>query len=237
MVDEIGSRLLYEDNHLILVNKRCGELVQGDKTGDQPLLETLRGVHPHPGSQARKCLSRIGAPAGPADQRHRGLCQDLEGPGPHEPALRRIPGRKALLGAHRCAAPGYPPASCAHFLQRDPKTNKSRAFSEPGSERKAASLGYEVLLSLDRYHLLELDLHSGRHHQIRAQLQAMGIHIRGDLKYGARRSNPTGGISLHARSISFEHPVGARETVKVVADPRPVQDDPLWKKLEIYNSI
>jgi 23S rRNA pseudouridine1911/1915/1917 synthase len=236
MVDEIGSRLLYEDNHLILVNKRCGELVQGDKTGDQPLLETLREFirirDRKPGNVFLGLVHRLDRPTSGIVV----FAKTSKALG----RMNRLFAESRVEKRYWALTDALPPDTSGelrHFLQRDPKTNKSRAFSEPGSERKAASLGYEVLLSLDRYHLLELDLHSGRHHQIRAQLQAMGIHIRGDLKYGARRSNPTGGISLHARSISFEHPVGARETVKVVADPRPVQDDPLWKKLELYNSI
>lgn len=123
-----------------------------------------------------------------------------------------------------------------HYLRRDSGKNKSFAGTSPGNGKKEAVLRYRLLHSLQRYHLLEVELLTGRHHQIRAQLAQIAVHIRGDLKYGAARSNPDGGISLHARSISFEHPV-KHVPLDIDADPRTVQGDDLWKKFPIYDSM
>jgi 23S rRNA pseudouridine1911/1915/1917 synthase len=121
-----------------------------------------------------------------------------------------------------------------HWLRRNPALNKSFVVNGPGSDAREARLSYRVLLSLERYHLLEIDLQTGRHHQIRAQLAAIGCHIKGDLKYGAPRSNPGGGIHLHARQVSFVHPVRNGQ-LTIVADP---PQDPLWDAaLEKWRSL
>jgi 23S rRNA pseudouridine1911/1915/1917 synthase len=235
MVTDLGKRILHEDNHLIVVNKTCSELVQGDRTGDEPLLESLREYirvrDAKPGNVFLGLVHRLDRPTSgivvfAKTSKALGRMNRLFAEGQVE----------KIYWALVDALPPEPKGELRHFLERNPKTNRSRAFDGPKSGRKAASLSYEVLYSLDRYHLLSVQLHSGRHHQIRAQLEAVGVHIRGDLKYGARRSNPDGGISLHARSLAFVHPVSG-ESVAITADPRDVQDDSLWQNLDIYNSI
>lgn len=235
MVDELSQRILYEDNHLLVVNKACGELVQGDKTGDSCLLDELkefiRRRDAKPGNVFLGLVHRLDRPTSGAvifaktskslsrmnrmiaeskvDKRYWALVDRC--PNPHEGELR-------------------------HFMIKDSAKNRSKAFVQPGKGRKAAHLQYTLLAQTDSFFLLEIWLHTGRHHQIRAQFAEMGVHIRGDLKYGAKRSNPGGGISLHARSLAFIHPVSQKE-VRISADPRRVQDDSLWNKLDVYNSI
>ncbi len=235
MVGGIGERILFEDNHLIAVNKACSELVQGDKSGDRPLLEEVRDFirirDGKPGNAFLGLIHRLDRPTS-------GVLLLAK----TSKALSRMNSLFAGSGVGKyywALVDALPPSvegRLEHFLVKNAKTNKSKAFDSDGPRRKAASLDYRLIHSAERYHLLEIRLHSGRHHQIRAQLETLGVHIRGDLKYGAKRSNPQGGISLHARRLSFTHPV-SREEMDIIADPRPVQDDSLWKKLQIYNSI
>jgi 23S rRNA pseudouridine1911/1915/1917 synthase len=131
---------------------------------------------------------------------------------------------KKIYWAIVAERPAVDAGTLAHWLRRNPAQNKSYVVSGPAGGAKEARMSYRLLLSLERYHLLEIELETGRHHQIRAQLAAIGCHIKGDLKYGAARSNPGGGIHLHARQASFVHPV-RKVPVVIVADP---PDDPLW---------
>lgn len=216
--------VLYEDNHLIVVNKAVGEIVQGDKTGDEPLSETvkryLKEKYAKPGNVFCGVTHRLDRPV-------TGVVVFAK----TSKALSRM---NALFADHTkikkrywaivCGRPEEEAATLRHHLVRVEKMNKSFAYPRPKPNSKEAVLDYRVLAYGDRYTLVEVDLHTGRHHQIRCQLAAVGCPIKGDLKYGAPRSNPDGGISLHARSIEFEHPV-SHELVSVVA---PVPDGNLW---------
>jgi 23S rRNA pseudouridine1911/1915/1917 synthase len=139
-------------------------------------------------------------------------------------ALFRESGIRKIYWALVAEKPPAESGQLTHWLKRNAAQNKSYAVAGPGNGTREAKLGYHLLFSLERYHLLEIELHTGRHHQIRAQLAAIGCHIKGDLKYGSRRSNPDGGIHLHARQVSFLHPVKKIPLV-ITADP---PADPLW---------
>jgi 23S rRNA pseudouridine1911/1915/1917 synthase len=216
-------RVLYEDNHIIAVNKMPADIVQADRTGDPTLAdrvrEYVRQKHGKTGEVFLGIPHRLDRPTsgvvlfartGKALERMSALFR--------EGAVRKI------YWAMVCEKPPAEAATLVHYLRRNPEQNKSYASAEPSPGAKEARLSYRLLFSLERYHLLEIELHTGRHHQIRAQLAAVGCRIRGDLKYGAPRSNPGGGIHLHAREVSFIHPV-RNEPVRIVADPPP---DPLW---------
>ncbi|MDC6354228.1 MULTISPECIES: RluA family pseudouridine synthase [unclassified Robiginitalea] len=224
--------VLYEDNHLIAVSKRAGDIVQGDKTGDTPLPETVKDYIAHkyqkPGKVFLGVVHRLDRPT-------TGVIVFAR----TSKALSRMNRLFAEGGTRKTywALVGTPPPETAgrlvHWLERNPKQNKSyaRAKEVPGS--KQAILNYRLLGSLDRYHLLEIDLETGRHHQIRAQLAAIGSPIKGDLKYGFPRSNPDGGIHLHARRLEFIHPV-RQDPVSILA---PLPDDPLWEACGKLDSI
>ncbi len=216
-------QVLFEDNHLLVVNKRPGDIVQGDQTGDTPLSEIakayLKGKYAKPGKVFLGVVHRLDRPTS-------GILVFAR----TSKALSRM---NALFKAKQVrktywAIVGSPPPAesgkLVHWLQRNPKQNKSYAFEVEGANRKKAVLNYRLLKSLDRYYLLEVDLETGRHHQIRAQLASLGCPIRGDLKYGAPRSNPDGSIHLHARYLEFVHPV--RKTPLKITAPPP--EDPLW---------
>lgn len=217
--DSIASRILYEDNHLIVINKRVGEIVQGDKTGDEPLSETLKAFIAERDGKPGHVF--IGVP-------HR-LDRPVSGIAVFaktSKCLERLNGMFRDGGVHKtywaltCGRPEPAEGELAHWLVRNEKQNKSYATPDNGGKHpsgaKLARLRYKVLSDTDRYHLVEVELLTGRHHQIRCQLSAIGCPIKGDLKYGAPRSNPDGGISLHARSISFIHPV-RREPISLEA--------------------
>ncbi len=232
VVGEIARRILYEDNHLLVINKLCGELVQGDKTGDISLLENtkefIKKRNSKPGNVFLGLVHRLDRPSSGVlvfAKTSKALSRMN--------ALFKNAQVQKTYWALVDSAPPHREGLLEGYLLKDEKKNKSRAYAEDGKGRKKAGLSYRLLHQSQRYFLLEIRLHSGRHHQIRAQLQAVGIHIRGDLKYGAARSNPQGGISLHARKIGFVHPVG-RSKIEIEADPRLVQDDRLWQKLQIY---
>ena len=208
--DSIASRILYEDNHLIVINKRVGEIVQGDKTGDEPLSETLKAFIAERDGKPGHVF--IGVP-------HR-LDRPVSGIAVFaktSKCLERLNGMFRDGDVHKtywaltCGRPEPAEGELAHWLVRNEKQNKSYATPDKGGKHpagaKLARLRYKVLRDTDRYHLVEVELLTGRHHQIRCQLSAIGCPIKGDLKYGAPRSNPDGGISLHARSIRFIHPV------------------------------
>ena len=219
--------VLYEDNHIIVVNKQAGEIVQGDKTGDTPLSDLVKDYikvkYDKPGEVFLGVVHRLDRPVSGVVLFSR-----------TSKALSRL---NAMFASHEKVQKTYwaivanPPreerGTLIHWLTRDEKANKARAYDRevPGSKR--AVLDYELVGRSDRYYLLEVHLHTGRHHQIRCQLAKMGCPIKGDLKYGAPRSNPDGSISLHARRLCLEHPV-SHETVNVAAD---VPNDKLWKTL------
>lgn len=219
--------ILYEDNHLIIVNKAVGEIVQGDKTGDEPLSESLKRYikekYNKPGAAFCGVTHRLDRPVS-------GVVVFAR----TSKALERM---NKLFAEHKdirksywaivCGSPISPSGTLKHWLVRNEKQNKSYAYAHEKPGAKNATLDYEVISRGERYTLLNIILHTGRHHQIRCQLAAAGMPIKGDLKYGAPRSNPDGGISLHARSIEFLHPV-RKQSVKVIADP-PSTD--IWQKL------
>ena len=217
--------ILYEDNHIIVVNKRCGELVQPDKECDEALendIKTMIKVRDHKaGDVFLGVVHRIDRPVSGAVLFAK-----------TSKALVRLNEmiRKGEIKKHYWAIvesrPSTEQGSLHHYILRDGKTNRSHAYNSPRKDAKEARLNYEMLGCSDRYTLLDVELLTGRHHQIRCQLSKMGWPIKGDLKYGAKRSNPNGGISLHSRSLEFMHPV-RKETITIVA-PVP-QDDNLWR--------
>lgn len=217
------DRILYEDNHLIVVNKIPGELVQGDKTGDRTLAddvkEYLKVTYNKPGNVYLGIPHRLDRPTS-------GIVVYTK----TEKALIRMnemfkgSGVQKTYWAIVDRLPQKTEATLVHYISRDIVNNKSIAFPVEKKGTKIAKLDYKLIKSSDKYHLLEIALHTGRHHQIRAQLAAIGLHIKGDLKYGAARSNPDGGISLHARRIVFTHPVKKTE-VEIIAPP---PKDTLW---------
>jgi len=203
---DIESRILYEDNHLLILNKRSGEIVQGDKTGDEPLSETLKAF----------IAQRDGKPG----QVFMGVPHRLDRPvsgvvvfAKTSKALERLNAMLREGGIHKtywALSAGKPPKESdilTDFLIRNEAQNKSYV-SKNGKE---ARLKYTLIQTTERYYLLEVELYTGRHHQIRCQLAHMGCPIKGDLKYGAKRSNPDGSISLLARRIQFIHPVKKTE--------------------------
>ena len=214
---DISSRILYEDNHLLIVNKRAGEIVQGDKTGDEPLLELVRQYIKvsanKPGNVFCGLVHRIDRPVSGAvifAKTSKALARMN--------ALVKNRAMKKTYWAIVEQAPEEPEGTLLHYLRKNERTNTSEVSKVEREGWQRAELFYRLLASGDRYHLLEVDLHTGRHHQIRAQLSAIGCPIKGDLKYGAKRSNEDGSISLHARRVCFEHPV-RHEMIEVVAPP------------------
>ena len=219
----IADRVLYEDNHLIAINKLAGELVQGDESGDRTLAddvkEFLKRKYNKPGNVYLGIPHRLDRPTTGIviyTKTDKALSRMT--------ALFRTSDVKKTYWAIVDRCPEKMEGELIHYISRDAKNNKSFASSKERPCSKIARLSYRVLASSDHYHLIEIDLHTGRHHQIRAQLAALGIHIKGDLKYGAARSNPDGGICLHARRVSFMHPV-KKEAVEIIAPP---PGDTLW---------
>ncbi len=217
LMTKLDDRILYEDNHLIIVNKLPGELVQGDDTGDRTLADDvkyyLKEKYNKPGNVYLGIPHRLDRPTS-------GIvvyCKTDKALS-RMTALFRTSDVKKTYWAIVDKAPEKKEGELVHYIVRNAETNKSIANAKERKGSKLARLSYRTLASSDNYHLLEIDLHTGRHHQIRAQLAALGIHIKGDLKYGAQRSNPDGGICLHARHITFMHPV-RKELVDVTAPP------------------
>lgn len=217
-IDDLSGRILYEDNHLLIINKRVGEIVQGDKTGDEPLSETLKAFIARRDGKPGHVF--IGVPHR-LDRPVSGVCVFAK----TSKALERLNEAFRTGNVHKtywalcCARPQPEEEELVHLLARNEKQNKSYVVSEGSSasrDAKRAVLRYRLLRSTDRYFLVEVELLTGRHHQIRCQLSAIGCPIKGDLKYGAPRSNRDGGISLHARSISLTHPT-TRETLTIEA--------------------
>lgn len=219
--------VLYEDNHIIIVNKTVSEIVQGDKTGDKPLSEIvkewLKEKYNKPGNVFCGVTHRLDRPVSgivvfaktsKALPRLNKMFQDKEIQKTYWAIVKNMPKEKE--------------GTLVNYLVRNEKQNKSYAYDTEKPDSKKAILHYKLIAQSDKYNLLEIDLETGRHHQIRCQLAKMGCVIKGDLKYGADRSNPDGGISLHARKISFIHPV-SQEPIEVTA---PVPEDNLWRAFE-----
>lgn len=224
-------QVLYEDNHIIAVSKTCHEIVQGDKTGDTPLSDIVKAYikekYQKPGevflgvthrldrpttgvvlfARTSKALTRLNK----MFQSHEQICKTY---------WAIVEKNDKLLSDEAIRL--------EHYLWRNEKQNKSFVVKPGTKDAKRAVLSYKAIARGDRYTLLEINLETGRHHQIRCQLAAIGCPIKGDLKYGAKRSNPDGGISLHARKIEFVHPV-SKQQISIIA---PVPDDALWHDLE-----
>ena len=215
--------VLYEDNHLIAINKRPGDIVQGDKTGDTPLSEIVKAYlkvkYNKPGAVFLGVVHRLDRPTS-------GVVIFAR----TSKALSRF---NKLLATNKTEKtywaivknrPAKEGGSLVHWLRKNTSQNKSYTHRSEVKGSKKAELEYRLIRELDNYYLLEIDLRTGRHHQIRAQLAAIGSPIKGDLKYGADRSNKDGSIHLHARSMSFEHPVG-NQNIEILASP---PKDVLW---------
>ena len=222
-MNDITSRILFEDNHLIIINKLPGELVQGDETGDVTLAdkvkEYLKVTYNKPGNVYLGIPHRLDRPTS-------GIVVYTK----TEKALIRL--NEAFKGSsvkktYWAVVDNMPKKSestLIHYIVRNSANNKSVAYPKEIKGSKLAKLDYKLIGKSDKYYLLEIALHTGRHHQIRAQLAAIGLHIKGDLKYGFPRSNPDGGIHLHARKIVFTHPV-KKEELTIIAPP---PHDTVW---------
>ncbi|MBQ5694913.1 MAG: RNA pseudouridine synthase [Bacteroidaceae bacterium] len=220
--------VLHEDNHLIIVNKRAGEIVQGDKTGDTPLSDIVKAwikeKYQKPGNVYLGVVHRLDRP--------------VSGVVLFAKTSKALPRLNAMFAEHNKVQKTYwaivqnrpqkAEGTLTHWLTRHEKTNTARAYDKEVPNSKKAVLDYKLIASSERYHLLEIHLHTGRHHQIRCQLAKMGCPIKGDLKYGSPRSNPDGSISLHARKLTFEHPV-SHEQISITA---PVPNDRLWQEIK-----
>lgn len=216
-------QVLFEDNHLIVINKRPGDIVQGDKTGDLPLSETVKGYikkkYDKPGNVYLGVVHRLDRPTS-------GIVVFAK-TSKALPRLNKMFAEKDAKKTYWAVVkncPESPEKRLVHYMKRNTKQNKSYAHSNEVSESKKAILSYRTIKKLDRYYLLEVDLETGRHHQIRSQLTAIGCPIKGDLKYGFDRSNADGSIHLHARKLRLMHPV-KKEPIEIIAPP---PNDPIW---------
>ncbi|EKT4534526.1 pseudouridine synthase [Flavobacterium psychrophilum] len=217
-------QILHQDNHIIVVNKRVGDIVQGDKTGDKPLSEVvkeyIKDKYDKPGEVFLGVVHRLDRPTtgivvfartSKALTRLNEMFSNRETQKTYWAVVKNKPEKNE--------------AKLVHYLKRNEKNNTSKAHIKEVPESKLTSLDYKIIKELNNYFALEINLHTGRHHQIRAQLSAIGTPIKGDLKYGFDRSNPNGGIHLHARKLVFIHPV-TKENIQIIA---PVPDDVIWK--------
>lgn len=217
--------VLYEDNHIIVVNKQSGEIVQGDKTGDTPLSDIvktyLKEKYNKPGNVFLGVVHRLDRP--------------VSGVVLFAKTSKALPRLNKLFAEHEKVKKTYwaivgnkPPqesGTLTHWLTRNEKTNTAKAYDREVPNSKKAILDYRLIAASQRYFLLEIQLHTGRHHQIRCQLAKIGCPIKGDLKYGAPRSNPDGSICLHARHLELEHPV----THEILSITAPVPQNALWQ--------
>jgi 23S rRNA pseudouridine1911/1915/1917 synthase len=215
--------VLFEDNHLLIVNKKSGDIVQGDKTGDKPLSdvvkEYIKEKYNKPGEVFLGVVHRLDRPTSGVIIFAR-TSKALE-------RLNKMLRERTISKTYWAVVKNTPlkeKDSLIHFLKKNPKNNKSTVFTKETDASKKAILHYSVIKKLDNYSLLEIDLETGRHHQIRAQLAYIGSPIKGDLKYGASRSNKDGSIHLHARKISFTHPV-SKENILFLA---PIPNESIW---------
>ena len=223
-----AGEILYEDNHLLIVNKHCGDLVQPDPSGEPALEDEIKAFikrrDAKPGEVFLGVIHRIDRPVSGAvlfAKTSKALARMNE--------QMRTGAIEKIYWAVAEQTPVSESGELRHWLVRDAKSNRSRVWDSPHADAKESRLRYETLARSDRYTLLGVELLTGRHHQIRAQLSKIGCPIKGDLKYGARRSNTGGGISLHSRRVKFEHPV--RHEVICVTAPVPA-DDSLWRYFE-----
>lgn len=223
----IEERILFEDNHLLVVNKLPSEIVQGDKTGDVCLLDDVKSyikeAYNKPGNVFAGLVHRIDRPVSGAVI----FAKTSKALSRMTIKVKEREFSKTYLAIVKNKPP-HEAGELSDYMIKNETQNKSYIVSSNTKGAKLAQLRYRVIGSSDSYYLLEVELITGRHHQIRAQLSHMGCPIKGDLKYGFPRSNSDGGISLHARSIEFVHPV-SKELIKVVA---PVPNDNLWKEFE-----
>lgn len=220
--------VLYEDNHIIAINKRVGDIVQGDKTGDIPLSDVVKQYlkikYTKPGEVFLGVVHRLDRPTSgvllfaktsKALTRLNDIFKNRESKKTYWAIIKKGPLQKECR--------------LVHYLKRNPKNNTSKAHLKEVPESKIAILSYKITQELDNYFLLEIDLETGRHHQIRAQLSAIGSPIKGDLKYGFSRSNADGGINLHARKITFNHPT-TKEKISITAE---LPQESIWSKIKI----
>ena len=219
-------QILHEDNHIIVVNKRVGDIVQGDKTGDKPLSDVVKEYikvkYNKPGEVFLGVVHRLDRPTtgivvfartSKALTRMNELFSNRE----TQKTYWAIVKNKPLNSEDKLV----------HFLKRNEKNNTSKAHLKEVPDSKLASLNYKIIATLQNYFALEINLHTGRHHQIRAQLSAIESPIKGDLKYGFDRSNPDGGIHLHARKLVFVHPV-SKENIEIIA---PTPNNVIWNAI------
>ncbi len=219
-------QILHEDNHIIVINKRVGDIVQGDKTADQPLSEIvkeyIKDKYNKPGEVFLGVVHRLDRPTSgivvfartsKALTRLNELFSNRETQKTYWAIVKNKPSKNS--------------DTLIHFLKRNEKNNTSKAHLKEVPESKKASLDYTIIKELNNYFALEINLHTGRHHQIRAQLSAIGCPIKGDLKYGFDRSNPDGGIHLHARKLVFIHPV-TKVKLELIA---PTPSDAIWNSI------
>ena len=244
-------QVVYEDNHIIIVAKRSGEIVQGDKTGDTPLSdvvkEYLKEKYQKPGNvflgvthrldrpvsglvvfaRTSKALARLNRmfAEGQVHKTYWAIVKSGKEKG--ESGKWKVESGKGSADHSSFLIPHSSFTELTHWLTRNEQQNKSYAYDHEVPHSKKAQLRYRSIAQGDRYQLLEVELLTGRHHQIRCQLATIGLPIKGDLKYGAPRSNPDGSISLLSRRVQFVHPVSG-VTIDVEA---PLPDDPLWQKL------
>ncbi|MBP9848844.1 MAG: RluA family pseudouridine synthase [Flavobacterium sp.] len=219
-------QIIHEDNHIIVVNKRVGDIVQGDKTGDKPLSEVVKEYikekYNKPGDVFLGVVHRLDRPT-------TGIVVFAK----TSKALTRLNEtfkNRETQKTYLAVVKKMPPKekdTLVHFLKRNTKNNTSKAHLKEVPESKKASLSYQIIKKLDHYFVLEIDLHTGRHHQIRAQLQAIGCPIKGDLKYGFDRSNPDGGIHLHAKKLVLTHPVSK----EIIIFNASTTKDSIWNSL------
>lgn len=221
--NKTNLQILHEDNHIIVINKRVGDIVQGDKTGDKPLSEVvkeyIKDKYNKPGEVFLGVVHRLDRPTSgivifartsKALSRLNEMFSNRETQKTYWAIVKNKPQKIA--------------DTLVHYLKRNEKNNTSKAHLKEVPDSKIARLDYKIIQELDSYFALEIDLHTGRHHQIRAQLAAIGCPIKGDLKYGFDRSNPDGGIHLHARKLIFIHPV-TKENIEIVA---PTPKNSVW---------
>ncbi|MBS1634439.1 MAG: RNA pseudouridine synthase [Bacteroidetes bacterium] len=225
------EQIIFEDNHLIIINKKPSEIVQGDKTGDMPLSEKVKNYIKQRDQKPGNVFV--------------GVCHRLDRPvsgivifAKTSKALSRMNELfrdKTIQKTYWAVVknkPAKPEAHLVHYMLKNEKTNTSKAFNEPKKDSLKAELSYKLIASISNYHLLEVRLYTGRHHQIRAQLAAIGSPIKGDVKYGFDRTNATPSIHLHSYKAEFIHPV-KKEKVTVTCNP-PLNDT-VWN--ELYKAI
>ncbi|MBG26187.1 MULTISPECIES: RluA family pseudouridine synthase [Croceibacter] len=225
--DKNNLQVIYEDNHLIVVNKRAGDIVQGDKTGDKPLSDVVKSYikkkYNKPGDVYLGVVHRLDRPTTGVvlfSKTSKALTR-----------LNKMFANHETSKTYWAVVKNNPPKEkdrLVHYLKRNPKQNKSYAHKHEVPDSKKAILDYTLKFRLNNYNLLEVNLLTGRHHQIRSQLSSIECPIKGDLKYGADRSNPDGSIHLHARFLTIQHPV-KKEPITFKA---PLPEDAIWKACE-----